>query len=138
MTYPRASGQHEDGVCIERGLPPGEYERLIAAIRACKAAQAPSRALDARIAIAAFPALAGFPAIDEAVWRHDDGSRVRALRYSSSRTAAATLVMPGHWIEPRDGSIAVVGAAGEWSGVHEVEEIALCLAALRARLPRPL
>ncbi len=115
-------------------MGPQDDGPLRAAIRACEAARAPDRALDALIAVAVFPALAGLAAIDEAVWRHDDGSRVRALRYSDSRTAAATLVPPGHWIEAADDGIAVVGDAGEWRGAHDVEAIALCLAALHARL----
>jgi hypothetical protein len=68
------------------------------------------------------------------IWRGEDGLRVRALLYSSTCSAAATLVPPGYWIEDREDGVAVVGPGGEWTGVHESRAIALCLAALRARL----
>ncbi|MFD2498766.1 hypothetical protein ACFSTI_07755 [Rhizorhabdus histidinilytica] len=67
----------------------------------------------------------------------EDGSRVRALRYTGSRIAAATLVPPGCWIDTEGSEVVVAGAEGEWSGTHAVEAIALCIAALRARLAGP-
>lgn len=107
---------------------------LVDAIAACERAAGPDRALDGRIALAVFPALADLPMIGPGVWRHEDGSRVRALRYSANRAAAATLVPPGCWIEGGDDrAIVVAGPNGVWSGAHEVAAIALCLAALRAR-----
>lgn len=106
---------------------------LACAIAACQHAAEPSRALDAQIALAVFPALADLPAVDEGIWAHPDGTRVRALRYSACRTAATTLVPPGCWIEARGRESIVCGAHGEWAGTHENEAIALCIAALSAR-----
>ncbi|AMK23052.1 hypothetical protein GG804_18605 [Sphingomonas histidinilytica] len=107
---------------------------LMGAIAACENALSPSRPLDALIAVGVFPGLAELPQIEVGVWLHPDGSRVRALRYTGSHTAAATLVPPGYWIDSRARGIAVACARGEWMEDHPVEEIALCLAALRARL----
>jgi hypothetical protein len=108
---------------------------LADAIAACEAAQGPDRKLDGLIALAVFPALADLPMLDEGVWRHEDGSRVRALLYSATRAAAATLVPQGCWIEDisENGAATVAGAEGEWTGRHPADAIALCLAALRAR-----
>lgn len=108
-----------------------------AAIAACRAADAPSRDLDARIARAVFPALAALPPVEPGVWQGEDGGRVRALRYTGSRSAAATLVPPGCWIDAGGSAVTVAGAEGEWTGTHPVEAIALCIAALRARLAGP-
>lgn len=107
---------------------------LADAIAACEQAQAPGRALDSLIALAVFSALADLPGIETGVWQHEDGSRVRALLYTASRAAAATLVPPGCWIESEGGGhIVVAGADGTWAGTHPEEAIALCIAALRAR-----
>ena len=65
----------------------------------CEAANAANRELDGRIARTIFPGLADLEELGIAVWRHADGSRVRALRYSGEKAAAATLVPPGHWME---------------------------------------
>ncbi|MEV9241985.1 hypothetical protein AB0153_26480, partial [Klebsiella pneumoniae] len=65
----------------------------------CEATSAASRELDERIARTIFPGLADLEEVEIAVWRHGDGSRVRALRYSGDKAAAATLVPPGHWVE---------------------------------------
>ena len=108
---------------------------LNAAVRACAGASAADRQLDAIIASAVFPALTSLPALDTAVWRHEDGTRVRALRYSGSRAAATTLVPAGCWLEDGVSGIArVCGAEGEWDGIHSVGEIAICIAALKARI----
>jgi hypothetical protein len=107
---------------------------LVAAIAACKAAVVPARALDAQIAAAVFPALVELHSIDAGIWRSRDGTRIRALLYSRSRAAAATLVPPGCWIEADERGTVVAGAAGEWVGAHPVAPIALCIAALDARL----
>lgn len=107
---------------------------LAVAIAACQRAGGPSRQLDAQIALAVFPALAGLPAVDEAIWQQGDGTRVRALRYSAARTAATTLVPPGCWIDTDTRQSIVCGAHGEWAGTHEAEAIALCIAALSARI----
>ena len=109
---------------------------LTDAIAACERATGPDRELDSRIALAVFPALTDLPMLDPGVWRHADGSRVRALLYSATRAAAATLAPPGCWIESAEGDRAAViaGPDGSWTGTHESEAIALCLAALRARL----
>ncbi|AKM11531.1 hypothetical protein AB433_04460 [Croceicoccus naphthovorans] len=108
---------------------------LNAAVRACAGASAADRQLDAIIASAVFPALTSLPALDTAVWRHNDGTRVRALRYSGSRAAATTLVPAGCWLEDGVSGIArVCGADGERDGIHAVGEIAICIAALKARI----
>ncbi|WP_150295517.1 hypothetical protein [Sphingobium estronivorans] len=104
------------------------------AIIACMQANAPDRHLDGKIALAIFPALAELPMIAEGVWRQDDGTHARALRYSASRTAAATLVPAGGWIEKHGREVHVCGEDGEWTGTHRIEAIALCIAALSARL----
>lgn len=108
---------------------------LNAAVRACAGASAADRQLDAIIASAVFPALISLPVLDTAVWRHEDGTRVRALRYSGSRSAATTLVPAGCWLEDGGNGIArVCGPEGEWEGIHSVGEIAICIAALKARI----
>jgi hypothetical protein len=117
-----------------RRMTAGGQSRLRDAVVACEAARAPSRRLDARIAVAVFPGLATLPVLGEGVWRHADGSRVLALRYSSSRPAATSLMPPGWWIESSAGDVTVAGPAGNASGAHPVEAIALCIAALRARI----
>lgn len=107
---------------------------LASAIAACQRSIRPGRALDALIALAVFPGLGELPVVAEGIWVHGDGARVRALRYSASRTAAASLVPAGCWVETcEDGSI-VCGAHGEWAGTHKNEAIALCIAALSARI----
>jgi hypothetical protein len=74
------------------------------------------------------------PVLGEGVWRHADGSRVLALRYTSSRPAATSLMPPGWWIESSAGYVTVVGPSGNAFGAHPVDAIALCIAALRARI----
>nr|WP_047166761.1 hypothetical protein [Sphingomonas sp. Y57] len=107
------------------------------AIVGCRAAAAPSRELDARIAVVMFPALAALSPVEPGVWQDEDGGRVRALRYTGVWSAAATLVPAGCWIEKGGPAVTVAGAAGEWTGSHPIEPIALCIAALRARLAGP-
>jgi hypothetical protein len=118
--------------------PAGETQcggtALAAAIAAGQRAVAPSRALDSRIALAVFPALCELSVVEEGIWTHADGTRARALRYSTSRTAATTLVPPGCWIEPVERGAIVAGAHGEWAGIHEIDAIALCIAALSAKI----
>lgn len=63
-----------------------------------EAAGAADRALDAEIAMAVFPPLRALRAVSPGVWIDAEGGRVRALRYSESRTAATTLVPVGHWL----------------------------------------
>jgi hypothetical protein len=117
-----------------RGVPGGGQSKLRDAVLACEAARTPSRGLDARIAVAVFPGLATLPVLGDDAWRHTDGSRVLALRYSSSRTAATSLMPPGWWIESFAGDVAVAGPAGNATGAHPLDMIALCIAALRARI----
>ena len=112
----------------------GERARLIEAIEACKAATAASRQLDALIAMAVFPALTELSGVEAGIWRQDNGARVRALLYSSSQSAATTLIPPGCWIEMAQGDVIVLGTRGEWHGSHPIDAIALCIAALNARL----
>ena len=107
---------------------------LADAIRACQRAAAPGRALDAYIACAVFPALGELAIVGLGIWLHPDGIRVRALRYSASCTAATTLVPPGCWIEPSRSRTIVAGAQGEWAGTHQIDALALCIAALGARI----
>lgn len=118
--------------------PAGETEfggtALAAAIATCQRAVAPSRALDSQIALAVFPGLRELAAVEEGIWTHADGTRVRALRYSASRMAASTLLPLGCWIEPDQRGTTVAGAHGEWAGIHERDAIALCIAALSAKM----
>src|SRR3546814_5599772 len=80
-------------------------------------------------------ALCSLPVLDTAIWRHEDGTRVRALRYSASHAAATALVPAGCWLEDQgNGAARVCGADGEWEGIHSVKEIAICIAALKARI----
>ncbi|WP_254515797.1 hypothetical protein [Novosphingobium sp. G106] len=111
----------------------GQDDSLVGAIAACKAALAPSREIDARIALAVFPALRGLTSVAPGVWEQHDGGHVRALLYTAACPAAATLVPPGYWIETGPQAVVVLGELGEWIGVHSVEAIALCIAALDAR-----
>jgi len=113
-----------------------DHRPLILAIHACRHASAPDRHLDARIALAVFPALGELPMLSTGVWRHSDGSRVRALRYSASCAAAGTLVPAGCWLEIRAGEAQIMEDQGSWSGFHALEAIAICIAALRAQLNR--
>lgn len=106
---------------------------LADALTACRAVGAPSRTLDARIALAVFPALRTLHAITPGVWRQCDETHVRALLYSATRRAAATLVPQGCWIESDQHGTKVLGERGSWVGVHPVDAIALCIAALAAR-----
>lgn len=107
---------------------------LRSAIDACKRATAPDRLVDALIAVAVFPALAALPAIAPGIWRREAGSHARALRYSGSRMAAATLVPGGCWMEGHGTGVRVCGAVREWTSEHEYEPLAICIGALRARL----
>ena len=107
---------------------------LAAAVAACQKATAPSRELDSRIAMAVFPALIALPVVEAGIWLQQDGTRVRALRYSEARSAAATLVPAGCWIDNNDWGIIVSGANGEWTGTHPHKAISLCIAALCARI----
>jgi len=111
------------------------HSALNAAVAACNGASAADRQLDAIIASAIFPGIISLPALDTAVWRHEDGTRVRALRYSESRSAATTLVPAGCWLDDGGNGIArVCGPDGEWEGIHSIAEIAICIAALKARI----
>src|SRR3546814_8564177 len=86
----------------------------MAAVTACHRASASHRQLDAIIASAVFPALYSLPVLDTAIWRHEDGTRVRALRYSASHAAATALVPAGCWLEDQDNGAAIVcGDDGE-------------------------
>lgn len=118
--------------------PTGETQfggtALAAAIATCQRALGPSRALDSQIALAVFPGLRELAVVKEGIWTHADGTRVRALRYSASRTAATTLVPPGCWIEPDERGAIVAGAHGEWADNHQIDAIALCIAALSAKI----
>lgn len=109
------------------------HDLICAAIVGCARATQPDRHLDALIALAVFPGLAELRRLGAGVWLRPDGSRVRALRYSSLPAAAKTLVPSGYWIESTCTGVIVVGAEGAWSGRHAIEAISICLAALRAR-----
>jgi hypothetical protein len=98
---------------------------------------APDRQLDARIAAAVFPALSSLPRIDEAVWQHADGSRVRALRYTFAIEAAMTLIPSGHWLEQDTGLpgrfwVYGSGAGDNVSATNSLPALAVSAAALRA------
>lgn len=107
---------------------------LSSALEVCRAAASASRVLDAAIALAVFPALGELTSLEDGVWSHADGSRIRALRYTGSRAAATTLVPQGSWIEAERGGVTVVGPGGSWSAVHDEEPMAICIASLLARL----
>jgi hypothetical protein len=117
-------------------VPENERERsaLSSAIDLCRQAKAPDRQLDVDIARAVFPSLADLHVLEIGVWRHGDGTRVRALRYSASASAARTLVPAGCWIEQSGRQVRVCGARSEWVEAHPVEALAICAAALSARL----
>lgn len=106
--------------------------------RTCEAARGADRALDAQIALAMFPDLAGLKSIAVAIWKHPDGSRIRALRYSFTSEAASTLVPAGHWVE-RDPDaphrIWIYGPRSDdaASGQHAEQPLAIGAAALRSR-----
>lgn len=102
-------------------------------IAECRDATGPDRALDAKIALAVFPALADLPTAEAAIWLQEDGTRVRALRYSATIEAASSLVPAGCWVDYAEDRITVSGPTGQWSGAHRLEVIALCIAALEAR-----
>lgn len=86
------------------------------------------------IALALFPSLRELEPQEAGIWRQLDGSRVRALHYSSSWSAGGTIVPAGYWIETGPGGPRVCGASGDWDGLHSVKTIALCIAALGAQL----
>lgn len=111
----------------------GHDDDIVGAIAACRDAGEPSRELDAHIALAVFPALGALPSLTPGIWMKEDGVHVRALLYSSTYRAAATLVPPGYWIEDAAAGPVVVGELGEWGTFHPVKAIALCIAALYAR-----
>ncbi|AYJ84623.1 hypothetical protein D3Y57_00515 (plasmid) [Sphingomonas paeninsulae] len=103
----------------------------------CEGASAADRELDARIARAMFPGLADLHPLEIAVWRHGDGSRIRALRYSADKNAAMTLVPIGHWIEADAGlrgHVWVYGPRGDEavSANHDLEPLAISAACLRS------
>lgn len=107
---------------------------LVDALHLCQMSDGPSRILDMDIAFAIFPGLRDLPLIHVGVWQHPDGSRVRALRYSSSEAAASTLVPSGYWVLSSGPGMVVMGPAGEWESDNQVRAIALCVAALQARI----
>lgn len=121
-------------------VPPARVAavRLAELAYECLAARCPSRELDARIAMAVFPMLRDLVTPATGVWIHPDGRRVRALRYSSSRNAASTLVPLGHWIEeigPRH-TISVHShrlSRRPTTATHPIAALAVTAAALRAR-----
>lgn len=83
-----------------------------------------------------FPGLADLDEVEIAVWRHGDGSRIRALRYSGEKAAATTLVPPGHWIESDPDlhdRIWIYGPHGDdaVSARHVLEPLAISAACLR-------
>jgi hypothetical protein len=111
-----------------------EVALMSRAIKACMLATAASRGLDATICAAAFPSLAEMEELEPGIWRGSNGERVRALRYSRIWKAAATLVPAGCWIEHDCDDVVVCGPDGEARGTHDIFPIALCLAAMRARV----
>lgn len=111
-----------------------EPSALLSVIDLCRQANAADRQLDVAIALAVFPSFANLSVLETGVWRHGDGTRVRALRYSASSSAACTLVPAGYWVERSGRQVRVCGDRGEWSDAHPVEALAICIAALSARL----
>ena len=113
-------------------------DRLHAAASACDRASVADRALDAKIALAVFPDLAGLRSIETGVWLHAEGARIRALRYTSNWTAASTLVPAGHWIETDPVFPDRVWVCGphprsSFSALNMLPALALAAAALRAQ-----
>jgi hypothetical protein len=100
----------------------------------CKEAERPARVLDAKIALALFPSLRDLAPVEAGIWRQEDGSHVRALRYSQSWQAAASIVPAGCWIEAGPDGPRVCCPHGDFDGTHEMRAIALCIAALGARI----
>lgn len=130
----RTEGGSGDVPARQATARPRGPDLLRRAIAACATASAPSRRLDATIGRAVFPGLALLEELEPGIWRRGDGGRVRALNYSRSWTAATTLVPTGCWIEHDCAEVIVVGARGGSRGSHDFLHIALCIAALRARL----
>ncbi len=113
-------------------------DRLHAAASACDSATSADRALDAVIALAVFPGLACLARVETGVWQHADGARIRVLRYTSNRSAATTLVPPGHWIEADPAKSDRVWIYGPLPGLsasssNPCPALALSAAALRAQ-----
>jgi hypothetical protein len=106
---------------------------LLGAADACEHARCPARHLDERIALAIFPSLRDLDVAGEAVWRHPDGTRVRALHYSSSSVAASTLVPQGCWIESDGDDVRILGGSRIARSRHSVKALAIVAAALRAQ-----
>ncbi|AKM09108.1 hypothetical protein AB433_02625 [Croceicoccus naphthovorans] len=107
---------------------------LAQAIAACRGARSTSRELDATIAFAVFPALNELRNLEPGIWQAADGSHVRALRYSDTWRAAATLPPAGHWIDIEGGIVSVTGPEGFWTAQHQSLTIALCIASLKAKV----
>lgn len=110
------------------------HAALETAMASCRQAERPARGLDAEIALALFPSLRDLVPVEAGIWRQEDGSHVRALRYSESWQAAASIVPAGCWIEAGSHGPRVCGPHGDWDGTHEMRAIALCIAALGARI----
>ena len=103
---------------------------LSSVIDLCWKTNGPDRHLDVEIALAVFPSLLELPVLETGVWRHGDGTRVRALRYSALVSAARTLVPMGYWIEQSSDKVCVCGNLGKWANSHPVEALAICISAL--------
>lgn len=137
----KAVSQPGDNLTCARPLDEGTIHTLAAllgAAAACEVAAWPDRLLDARIALAVFPAMRLLPVIAVAIWRHPDGSRIRALNYTSSPFSAMTLLPSGHWLEKEPSPSLVFWARSldsidDVSGNHTVSALAIAAALLRAR-----
>lgn len=103
----------------------------------CEHARCAARDLDGQIALAVFPSLGNLPVAGKAVWKHPDGTRIRALHYSSSIAAASTLVPQGCWIEWEGDEVEIMGGSCISRARHPVKALALTAAALRARASAP-
>jgi hypothetical protein len=104
-----------------------------------EAAAGADRALDAEIAMAVFPPLRALQAVSPGIWIDEAGGRVRALRYTGSRTAATTLVPIGHWLMGTidDGEPVTIHSPDEnapvATGCNPSAALSIAAAALRAR-----
>lgn len=125
----------EEGSALLASGEPGDFDSLA---DLCDGAVAPSREIDMLVALAVSPRLRLLASLAPGVRSLPDGSPVKAPRYTSSTTAALTLVPDGHFIEynPRAaGRIEIRGPGGErvvgW-GRNTHFPLAACAAALRA------
>lgn len=102
-------------------------------------ATGPDREIDASIAL-----VAGFKEINHRVYRHPDGTYFGAAPYfTKSIDDARRLILPGHsfgglaQVSPNDWLMMIfsrIDSRARWEGEAPTAELAICIAALKARL----